>query len=579
MIQPVNALGSLMGGIQAREAVTGLRNRNALSGAVQEFGPTSPQALNALAQADPAAAMDYGLRREAAGAEASGERTKRYGAALLAIDSLPPEAQGQAYAQLYSQAQQDGANLESVPSPDQYQPGLAGMLGAYLSGQQPPAPSAFETETAGLSPEEVMQARRIKAGVAARVEAPKADVPASVREFQFAREQGYTGSYSDFLGTKAPGTTVNVNGPNVDKFSEETGKVLAQEAAEVAKAGQAAQGNLRSLDRLDELLTAAPSGANASLRQFLGEFGIETQGLSDIQAAQALINKLVPEQRPPGTGPMSDADLALFKQSLPRIINTKDGNKAIIETLKKIAAYDVQRGQIARQLQLGQISPNEADAAWNALSNPLADFASGKRGPGTPIGGFDKIPQGIEPEEWEYMNPEERARVNELMGGQGTPNPSKPAEKAGPAAFMGGDRPSTPLTLARAFVGVNEKETGPALRAFFRRVGGQNIDPQTTAWCAAFVNTVLSMEGQEGTGDLSARSFLNWGKPVEKPSDGDVVVLWRESPDSWKGHVGFYAGRTEDGDIRVVGGNQDNGVNEKVYPASRVLGYRRGSTA
>lgn len=94
------------------------------------------------------------------------------------------------------------------------------------------------------------------------------------------------------------------------------------------------------------------------------------------------------------------------------------------------------------------------------------------------------------------------------------------------------------------------------------------------SWCSAFVNWCLKAANVRGTGLANARSFLTWGKKVTVPRKGDICVFWRESTDSWKGHVGFYAGETSR-DIIVLGGNQGNQVCYKKYPKKQLLEFRR----
>ncbi len=60
---------------------------------------------------------------------------------------------------------------------------------------------------------------------------------------------------------------------------------------------------------------------------------------------------------------------------------------------------------------------------------------------------------------------------------------------------------------------------------------------------------------------LHERSFdtLVLGLPIDIPEFGDVVVFWRERRDSWKGHVGFFHGFSQDGTrVYCLGGNQGN---------------------
>lgn len=104
--------------------------------------------------------------------------------------------------------------------------------------------------------------------------------------------------------------------------------------------------------------------------------------------------------------------------------------------------------------------------------------------------------------------------------------------------------------------------------------------PDTTAdetpWCSIFMNWIADEAGYETTGRQNARSWLNVGRPVESPVPGDVVVFWRESPSSWKGHVGVYVGHSRDKtEVYCVGGNQDDRVDVTTYDTERVLGFRR----
>lgn len=133
----------------------------------------------------------------------------------------------------------------------------------------------------------------------------------------------------------------------------------------------------------------------------------------------------------------------------------------------------------------------------------------------------------------------------------------------------------TPADVAAAFVGLTEKDDKEVIASFIKTTVGRNINPQTTAWCAAFVNGALGAKGIEGVDTNLARSFLNWGRGVDLPKKGDIVVLKRGT-EAWQGHVGFYAGKDKNGNILVLGGNQGDKVSIQPYNPSRVLGYRRG---
>lgn len=136
---------------------------------------------------------------------------------------------------------------------------------------------------------------------------------------------------------------------------------------------------------------------------------------------------------------------------------------------------------------------------------------------------------------------------------------------------------SNATELAQAYIGQNENDSEEAatISAFIKRNAGIDINPASTAWCAAFLDAVLHASGSAGTGKLNARSYLQWGIPVNSPQVGDVVVLERGGKGSWEGHVGLFMGFDEAGGVRVLGGNTGDAVGEKAFPADKVLGFRR----
>lgn len=215
-------------------------------------------------------------------------------------------------------------------------------------------------------------------------------------------QQGPDGRISEIGGGGVSVTNVM---PGQDKFDEAFAKGDADALAAISDAGTLAQRNFARLEQLETLFDKAPSGMASAWKLRAGEWGINTDGLSEIQAAQALINTMVPEQRQPGSGPMSDADLALFKQSLPRIINQPGGNQLILDNIRAIARYDAEGAQIVQQLRAGQINRTQAFQMLQSRENPLAGFAA----PSATSQTNTNAPDGIDSDLWEYMTPEERA--------------------------------------------------------------------------------------------------------------------------------------------------------------------------
>ena len=134
------------------------------------------------------------------------------------------------------------------------------------------------------------------------------------------------------------------------------------------------------------------------------------------------------------------------------------------------------------------------------------------------------------------------------------------------------------LNIAFSQYGIKEivgLEDNPEIIKYFDEIGfdGKTLKDET-AWCSASANWICLKAGVERSNKLNARSWLKIGEKVETPELGDIVVFWRESKKSWKGHVAFFIRETEDL-IYVLGGNQSNQFKISAYPKYRLLEYRR----
>ena len=136
---------------------------------------------------------------------------------------------------------------------------------------------------------------------------------------------------------------------------------------------------------------------------------------------------------------------------------------------------------------------------------------------------------------------------------------------------------SDPVSLLSGLYGASESGPGAAAIRDFLQTGGQNLDPATTAWCAAIVNASLQQSGIRGTGSNMARSFMDWGEAVDQPRPGDIAVFSRGDPNGPYGHVGLFQGFGPDGKVQVLGGNQGDAVNVSGFDPSSLLGFRRAT--
>lgn len=150
---------------------------------------------------------------------------------------------------------------------------------------------------------------------------------------------------------------------------------------------------------------------------------------------------------------------------------------------------------------------------------------------------------------------------------QSTTRPVPPPTTSGPEWY----------NLATAEIGKREignSNDGPEIRRY-RQLGqcGAPGDP----WCAVFVNAMFALcktPTLPGTKSASSQSFCdnrNFAK-LGGPARGAVVVFWRISPNSGKGHVGFYYGETANS-VYVLGGNENNMVRIAPMKKGQLIGY------
>ena len=172
-----------------------------------------------------------------------------------------------------------------------------------------------------------------------------------------------------------------------------------------------------------------------------------------------------------------------------------------------------------------------------------------------------------------------RARITELEAQ--VASLSKGAPSPAPTALVLPAAPAAPLPkwyqLALAERGIQEgpgPTDNPRVLAYYRDAGHLEIAHDAVPWCAAFVGAMLSRAGVKPSGQLNARSYLDWGRPLSQPARGCVVVFSRGG--AWQGHVTFFDHwiANAPGTMVCLGGNQNDQVCFEAFSTRNVLGYR-----
>ena len=140
------------------------------------------------------------------------------------------------------------------------------------------------------------------------------------------------------------------------------------------------------------------------------------------------------------------------------------------------------------------------------------------------------------------------------------------------------------VSAAIQYLGIREvvgKTSNPAIMHMAETIGVDKIyDDDDQSWCAVFLNFLCKISGmpvvdpgKDKYNLLRAKWLLNWGEEVA-PNDiklGDVGVLNREGG----GHVFIIIGKTPNGNVIGLGGNQGNCVSFGEFDSKRLLGVRR----
>lgn len=173
------------------------------------------------------------------------------------------------------------------------------------------------------------------------------------RNYELARRQGYQGSLLDYQKELRPQNNVNL--PAGEKeYDKQSAKDFAELNRDVAKRGMNANGKIATLNRLESLLSnpnvKTGAGAQAALtaaRAAKAIFGIDTEGLGPAEAVNAIANGFALELRNPSggagmPGALSDKDREFLMSLTPGLERTPEGNKLIIDYMKRLAKRDIE---------------------------------------------------------------------------------------------------------------------------------------------------------------------------------------------------------------------------------------------
>ena len=232
----------------------------------------------------------------------------------------------------------------------------------YLS-QQPGSEPFIEMIRAGGQVPAVLQAYQAAKQPAAQ------DQTAGMQNYQYLLSQGVDPKDAMERAFGGGGTTINMPaaaGAESDLY-EALNKRMGEQFAGFLTAGATSAVALQDLDVLQELAPLSPSGTvTGRLAEMFPE-------VSDVAALrESIITRVAPTLRVEGSGSTSDVEYAGMLRSLGSLRNSPEANQAIIGLMQDKARFNVERSNIVRKLQAGQIDPQEANRQIAELEQALA---------------------------------------------------------------------------------------------------------------------------------------------------------------------------------------------------------------
>jgi hypothetical protein len=202
-----------------------------------------------------------------------------------------------------------------------------------------------------------------------------------MREYKLYQSQGGKGTFFDFKSGLKKAGAVNVT-TNIEKpelaFDTEAGKLQAKRFDELASDGQTAKQMVSDIQTLTDLGKNIGTGKTAEFKAAIGPYaeslGIKIDKLDDIQAYEAVVNRIAPNLRVKGSGAQSDLELKNFLKSLPSLGNTPGGNEIASSVLTGLQENKIRAAEIASKAMTKEISRSEAEKQLRDLPDPMAGY-------------------------------------------------------------------------------------------------------------------------------------------------------------------------------------------------------------
>jgi len=242
-------------------------------------------------------------------------------------------------------------------------------------------------------------------------ELDQSKLPDQVKQYVYAKAQGYNGSYMDFRKELAAAgkTEVNINQTGEKEYEKQSAKEFAEMNRKLIEGAQSARMKVSVLTRMGDLLndpnlyTGAGGEKVLTAKRLAKAIGVDVGDTSSGEAMRAIGNQFALELRNPSggagmPGALSDKDREFLQASVPGLEQSREGNAKIIDYMKRVAqrSIDVERLRQDYVKENGRLNEGfYRKLADYADKNPLFPEANQQPAPSAPpVQGARQAPDG-----------------------------------------------------------------------------------------------------------------------------------------------------------------------------------------
>ena len=182
------------------------------------------------------------------------------------------------------------------------------------------------------------------------------EFPTAIREYKYAKDQGYGGSFEEWKksNAKAGASNVTVGGARVfNEAEKKMGAGMGEYAVELRKNADSAYRAADEVNYVVDALQGYGGGPLQPVKAWVGQFAPDTEWgkLASVnELANTVQAKLAPSMRAAGSGATSDFEMKMWMKAVPTLATTEQGRQLMQKYTTRVAERAAGRADIEAQV-------------------------------------------------------------------------------------------------------------------------------------------------------------------------------------------------------------------------------------